>query len=279
MYPVVISVEFMLVVIGALFFVRSHTSVKHIIAQLPEGDLKKRWNLLSNFILFFIVSYFVFASNLWIVRDEINSIPMVASVILLLGGIFSYLMSQLALQTTRNVKDMAILQHESITDALTSLRNRRYFDQRICEEVALSKRYKLPLTFMLLDVDHFKKINDTYGHTVGDEVLANLSKVVLDVVRDSDIVARYGGEEIAIITPNTNKQEATLLAERLRGIVEKTTVSTISTTQEVVQVTISIGICSLSAVITDKEALLEETDQALYLAKKYGRNRVVASSW
>lgn len=114
---------------------------------------------------------------------------------------------------------------------------------------------------------------------MGDEVLANLSKVVLDVVRDSDIVARYGGEEIAIITPNTNKQEATLLAERLRGIVEKTTVSTISTTQEVVQVTISIGICSLSAVITDKEALLEETDQALYLAKKYGRNRVVASSW
>ena len=279
MYPVVISVEFMLVVIGALFCVRSHTSVKHIISQLPEGDLKKRWNILSNFILFFIVSYFVFASNLWIVRDEINSIPMVASVILLLGGIFSYLMSQLALQTTRNVKDMAILQHESITDALTSLRNRRYFDQRICEEVALSKRYKLPLTFMLLDVDHFKKINDTYGHTVGDEVLANLSKVVLDVVRDSDIVARYGGEEIAIITPNTNKQEATLLAERLRGIVEKTTVSTISTTQEVVQVTISIGICSLSAVITDKEALLEETDQALYLAKKYGRNRVVASSW
>lgn len=279
MYPVVIIVEFMLVVIGALFFVRSHASVKHLISQLHEGDLKRRWNILSNFILFFIVSYFVFASSLWISRDEINSIPMIASVILLLGGIFSYLIGQLALQTTSNAQDMAILQHESITDALTGLRNRRYFDQRICEEVALSKRYKLPLTFMLLDVDHFKKINDTYGHKVGDEVLANLSKIVLDVVRDSDIVARYGGEEIAIITPNTNKQEATLLAERLRGIVEKTTVSMISTTQEIVQVTISIGICSLSAVITDKEALLEETDQALYLAKKYGRNRVVASSW
>lgn len=279
MYPFVIIVEFMLVVIGAIFFVRAHTSVRHLIAQLPAGDLKKRWNILGDLILFFIISYFVFASSLWVSRDELSSIPLIASVILLLGGIFSYLVSQLALQTTNDVKDIAILQHESITDALTGLRNRRYFDQRICEEVALSKRYKLPLTFMLLDVDHFKRINDTYGHKVGDEVLTNLSRVVLEVVRDSDIVARYGGEEIAIITPNTTKQEAELLGERLRGVVEKTTVSVISTTQEVVQVTISIGICSLSAVITDKEALLEETDQALYLAKKYGRNRVVASNW
>ena len=92
-------------------------------------------------------------------------------------------------------------------------------------------------------------------------------------------MARYGGEEIVIITPNTTKQEAELLAGRLREIIEKTTVATVGATQEVVQATVSIGICSLSAVITDKEALLEETDQALYLAKKYGRNRVVVSNW
>jgi len=279
MYPFVIIFEFVFVVIGALFFVRSYASVKHLIAELPEGDLKKRWNVLSHLIVFFIVSYFIFAASVWIARDELNTLSLVASIMLLLVGVFAYLVGQLALQTTSGVKDMAILQHESITDSLTGLRNRRYFDQRILEEVALSKRYKLPLTFMLLDVDYFKKINDTYGHKVGDEVLENLSKIVMEVVRDSDIVARYGGEEIAIITPNTGKQEAELLAERLRGIVEKTTVSTISATQEVVQVTVSIGICSLSAIITDKEALLEEADQALYLAKKYGRNRVVVSNW
>lgn len=163
-------------------------------------------------------------------REELSFLSIVISVMLLLEGIFAYVVGQLALQTTNDVKDIAILQHESITDALTGLKNRRYFDQRICEEVALSKRYKLPLTLILLDVDYFKKINDTYGHTVGDEVLTNLSKLVLEVVRDSDIVARYGGEEIAIITPNTSKAEAELLAQDLREKL-KTTVAMVGATQ------------------------------------------------
>ncbi|ASC92802.1 Diguanylate cyclase DosC [Sulfurospirillum diekertiae] len=279
MYSVIVIVELILLVIGALFLIRALTPISHLILELPEGSIKERWKVLSIFILFFIAGYFIFGYNLWLLGDEFNHLSIITSITMLFGGVFAYLVGQLALHTMNDVKNMAILQHESITDGLTNLHNRRYFDERITEEVALSKRYKLPLTFMLLDVDHFKKINDTYGHKVGDEVLRNLSKVVLEVVRDSDVVARYGGEEIAIITPSTNKQEAELLAERLRGIVEKTTVSTISTTQEVIQVTVSIGICSLSAVITDKDALIEETDQALYLAKKYGRNRVVVSNW
>ena len=279
MHPVMIIFELALLVIGALFLVRSLTPIKRLILELPDGNLKKRWKVLSVLILFFIICYFVFGYNLWLMREELSVLSIVISVMLLLEGIFAYVVGQLALQTTNDVKDIAILQHESITDALTGLKNRRYFDQRICEEVALSKRYKLPLTLILLDVDYFKKINDTYGHTVGDEVLTNLSKLVLEVVRDSDIVARYGGEEIAIITPNTSKAEAELLAERLRGQVEKTTVAMVGATQEIVQVTVSLGICSLSPVITDKEALLEESDQALYLAKKYGRNRVVVSNW
>jgi len=279
MHPVMIIFELALLVIGALFLVRSLTPIKRLILELPDGNLKKRWKVLSVLILFFIICYFVFGYNLWLTREELSVLSIVISVMLLLEGIFAYVVGQLALQTTNDVKDIAILQHESITDALTGLKNRRYFDQRICEEVALSKRYKLPLTLILLDVDYFKKINDTYGHTVGDEVLTNLAKLVLEVVRDSDIVARYGGEEIAIITPNTSKAEAELLAERLRGKVEKTTVAMVGATQEIVQVTVSLGICSLSPVITDKEALLEESDQALYLAKKYGRNRVVVSNW
>ena len=279
MHPVMIIFELALLVIGALFLVRSLTPIKRLILELTDGNLKKRWKVLSVLILFFIICYFVFGYNLWLMREELSLLSIVVSVMLLLEGIFAYVVGQLALQTTNDVKDIAILQHESITDALTGLKNRRYFDQRICEEVALSKRYKLPLKLIILEVDYFKKINDTYGHTVGDEVLTNLSKLVLEVVRDSDIVARYGGEEIAIITPNTSKAEAELLAERLRGKVEKTTVAMVGATQEIVQVTVSLGICSLSPVITDKEALLEESDQALYLAKKYGRNRVVVSNW
>jgi len=279
MHLMIMIGELVFLIIGALFLVRALSPIKRLISELPDGTLKRRWRLLSNLTLFFLLFYFVFGYNLWLLRESITVLSMLGSLMLLLGGIASYVMGQLALQTANDVKDMAILQHESITDALTGLKNRRYFDQRMSEEVALSLRHKLPLSLMLLDVDHFKKINDTYGHQIGDEVLSSLAKLISGMVRDSDIVARYGGEEIAIITPRTSKEEAALLAERLRDLIEKTTVAMVGTTQEVVQVTVSLGICSLSAVITDKDALLEESDQALYLAKKYGRNRVVVSNW
>ena len=279
MYSFLCLFELLILGVGVVFLVLPLTPITQLIAEFPDGKLKAKWKILRLLIFLFIVGYFLFAGTLWMFRDSLGMLSLIPSLLLFLGGIFVFFVGQLALKTTNDIKDLAVLKQESITDALTGLRNRRYFDQRISEEVALSTRYKLPLTLMLIDVDHFKKINDTYGHTVGDEVLQTLSKIIQNVVRDSDIVARYGGEEIVIITPNTTKEEAAILAERLREKVEQTKVATIATTQEVVQVTISIGLCSLSPIITDKEALLEESDQSLYLAKKHGRNRVVVSNW
>lgn len=279
MYSFLFLFELLILGVGVVFLILSLTPIKQLILEFPDGKLKAKWKILRLLIFLFIVGYFLFAGTLWMFRDSLSMLSLIPSSLLFLGGIFVFFVGQLALKTTNDIKDLAVLKQESITDALTGLRNRRYFDQRISEEVALSTRYKLPLTLMLIDVDHFKKINDTYGHTVGDEVLQTLSKIIQNVVRDSDIVARYGGEEIVIITPNTTKEEAAILAERLREKVEQTKVATIATTQEVVQVTISIGLCSLSPIITDKEALLEESDQSLYLAKKHGRNRVVVSNW
>lgn len=279
MYSSLFLFELLILGVGVVFLILSLTPIKQLILEFPDGKLKAKWKILRLLIFLFIVGYFLFAGTLWMFRDSLSMLSLIPSSLLFLGGIFVFFVGQLALKTTNDIKDLAVLKQESITDALTGLRNRRYFDQRISEEVALSTRYKLPLTLMLIDVDHFKKINDTYGHTVGDEVLQTLSKIIQNVVRDSDIVARYGGEEIVIITPNTTKEEAAILAERLREKVEQTKVATIATTQEVVQVTISIGLCSLSPIITDKEALLEESDQSLYLAKKHGRNRVVVSNW
>lgn len=279
MYSFLFLFELLILGVGVVFLILSLTPIKQLILEFPDGKSKAKWKILRLLIFLFIVGYFLFAGTLWMFRDSLSMLSLIPSSLLFLGGIFVFFVGQLALKTTNDIKDLAVLKQESITDALTGLRNRRYFDQRISEEVALSTRYKLPLTLMLIDVDHFKKVNDTYGHTVGDEVLQTLSKIIQNVVRDSDIVARYGGEEIVIITPNTTKEEAAILAERLREKVEQTKVATIATTQEVVQVTISIGLCSLSPIITDKEALLEESDQSLYLAKKHGRNRVVVSNW
>lgn len=267
------------IIIGAIYLFLSLVPIRRLIIEVEDNDLKKKWKILSSLIVFFIIFYVIFALNLWMSREIVDSLSLVISLMFLCGGGFCYLVGKLALQTMKDVKNLAILQHESVTDVLMGIKNRRYFDQKICEEVALSKRYKLPLSIIMVDVDYFKNINDTYGHKVGDEVLKSIAVLILSVVRDTDIVARYGGEEVVIITPNSGKQEAELLAERLRRVIESTIVTTISSTQEVVQVTASMGVCSMSHAITDKDALIEEADAALYIAKNQGRNRVVCSRW
>ncbi len=279
MHQAVIFFELLMLFLGTLFLVRSLYPIKKLILELNDGSLQRRWKILSVLILFFIIGYGIFGYGLWSIKELLNPLSVVVTFMLLCGGIFVFLVGQLALHTMSDVRKIAILQHESITDGLTGAKNRRYFDQRLCEEVAHSKRYKLSLSLLLLDVDHFKKINDTYGHKIGDEVLKNLSALVMEMVRDSDIVARYGGEEIAIIAPSTPREEAELLAERLRSAIEKTTMAMIDATQEVVQVTASIGVCSLGLIVQDRDALIEETDRALYMAKNQGRNRVVSSRW
>lgn len=278
MHSSIVFLEIILIIMGAIFLVSSLVPIKKVILELSSGELQRKWKVLSILVFFFIFSYIVFCYNLWQIRNVLNPLSFIVALMLLGGGVFVYLVGQLALKTMSDIRKIAILQYESITDSLTGLKNRRYFDQRLHEEIAHSRRYRLPLSLLLIDVDHFKVVNDTYGHQIGDEVLKNLSKVILEMVRDSDIVARYGGEEIAIITPNTEKAEAILLAERLRNIVQKSTLASIDATQEVVQITISIGVSSLNLVVMDKDALVEEADKALYEAKKLGRNRVQISS-
>lgn len=279
MEQTILFFEFVFIFFGAVFLSLSVSPIRKLIAELEEDELKKSWKVLIILIFFFIPCYAVFGYNLSDISEVVNLMPMIISLMLLCGGIFCYLVGKLALRTMNDIKRLSMFQQESVTDGLMGIKNRRYFDQKIIEEVTLAQRYKIPLSVIMLDVDHFKKINDIYGHKIGDEVLKNLSGLILEVVRDTDIVARYGGEEIAIITPSCGKQEAALLAERLREIIEKTTMVTVGSTQEVIQVTVSMGVCAMSHMITDKEALIEEADSALYLAKKQGRNRVICSNW
>jgi len=279
MHPLIVFFEIFLLFIGIIFLIRALFPIQKLILELSDGSLQKRWKVLSLLILFFVIGYVVFGYNLWMIQSLLNPLSFVVSFMLFCGGIFVFLVGQLALNTMSDVKKIALLQQESITDGLTGIKNRRYFEGRLHEEVAHSKRYKLPLSLILLDVDHFKSINDTYGHKAGDEVLKNLSSLIASMVRDSDVVARYGGEEIAIIAPSTPKNEAELLAERLRSAVEKTTIAVIDATQEVIQVTLSAGVSTLGHVVTDRDALVEEADHALYEAKNQGRNKVVSSRW
>ena len=156
-------------------------------------------------------------------------------------------------------------------DGLTNVANRAAFDAAIVQALVHARRTNGLLTLMIFDLDHFKKINDTYGHPSGDDVLRTVSKVLLDTVRQDDFVARIGGEEFAAILPNSGKREAASIAERIGHAIRRLQ---FSHKQEHFSVTISTGIASWDRT-EPAESLYERADQALYKAKKSGRDRYV----
>ena len=158
-----------------------------------------------------------------------------------------------------------------VTDTLTQINNRRYFMQRLTEEINRGSRTNLPLVLLMMDLDEFKKINDTYGHTVGDLVLQNVATVLSSNVREIDILGRIGGEEFAVLLPNTSLQDAALLAERMRQSIENASVEIAGQT---VKITVSIGAADYKTEMTSISALLRNADQAMYQAKQSGRNCV-----
>lgn len=152
------------------------------------------------------------------------------------------------------------------TDSLTSLNNRRYLQEKLASSIAESTRLSQPLSFLLLDLDHFKKINDTYGHLMGDQILQRLGEILRVEMREEDIAARYGGEEFALILPNTELSVALEIAEKIRIRIE-------NTDWNISKVTISIGATMLVAGDT-VSTLQSRADQALYSSKNHGRNLV-----
>ena len=167
-----------------------------------------------------------------------------------------------------------ILQYATI-DALTNLNNRRQFELRLGQEMATTKRQNNPLCAMMIDIDFFKKVNDTYGHASGDAVLRGVASIIKSALRESDIPSRYGGEEFAVLLPYTHIQEAQIVGERLRKAVESSPIPINDENSEVksINVTISMGLAEFNNKETGEE-LFERADKALYEAKESGRNRV-----
>jgi diguanylate cyclase (GGDEF)-like protein len=175
-------------------------------------------------------------------------------------------------QSQEALADMAI------RDALTGCFNRREFHRRLQEEMAVSRRYGRSLSLLMLDLDHFKVVNDTYGHQVGDEVLKAVAGMVRLQLRAVDMVARFGGEEFTVILPETAVAGGVAVAERIRSHVENSRVTL--ETGEAVQITVSIGVVAFplsGTAPSSEERLIAEADRALYIAKNKGRNRVWTS--
>ncbi len=178
--------------------------------------------------------------------------------------------------TLENIKLYTKIKNESITDGLTSVYNHRFFIDRFENEIERAIRYKYELSLIILDIDDFKKYNDTYGHLKGDNILINIANIMLNTMRKSDIVCRYGGEEFTIILPNTNKKFAIIVAERLREKIENFNFS-LTENQSSGKITVSIGVSTLSDDNKTIEQLIKKADNALYEAKGKGKNRVISA--
>lgn len=181
------------------------------------------------------------------------------------------ILSDLVIISLENIRLYQKTQQLSIRDGLTHLFLHRYFQEHLEEELKRSSFYKLNLSLLMCDLDFFKQCNDTYGHTFGDYVLKDTADVLMSSVRDIDFVARYGGDEFAIILPGTSYDGAIVLAERIRKNIDE---HSFKVNSDTIHVTISIGIASYPDGITTKDELIAKADEALLQAKNTGRNRV-----
>jgi diguanylate cyclase (GGDEF)-like protein len=182
-----------------------------------------------------------------------------------------------------NAVNQARLMRSGFTDFLTGWHNRRYLHSRLKEELARAQRRGGTVACLMVDLDHFKRVNDTYGHLVGDQVLREIAQRIDGEIRDSDAAARFGGDEFAILMPDTDAEQAQRLAQRILHAVCGTPVAVDSTSTESIKVTLSIGIAAVKPQRSDQDLkaladrLLAEADAGLYRAKSGGRQRIEAA--
>jgi diguanylate cyclase (GGDEF)-like protein len=188
---------------------------------------------------------------------------------------FGALYTKLAAVALDNVQMHQILREESIRDPLTGLFNRRYMQEALTQEIMKAKRNSRPLAVVMLDLDHFKNLNDTFGHDAGDEALRRLGLLLKTTIRSSDVVCRYGGEEFTLILPETSLNDTLQRMEQLRQDIKALTIR--HEGKSIDHLSGSIGIAMYPQHGLTAEALLKSADEALYRAKRGGRDQVVAA--
>lgn len=223
-------------------------------------------------------SWIVFIPNIFPMDQDIIDSPVLIALMATLSILlfsFALVFYQKAVNRFRDRLQDANKQLEqmSITDALTQVKNRRYFDERYSEEFQHATRIKREISIVLMDIDHFKNINDNYGHLAGDVCLQTIGTILRETFRrGGDISARYGGEEFVAILPETPLDKALFLAEKLRNTIDK---REIVFDEKIIHITISIGVATvLPEMESSFQSALDMADKALYTAKKNGRNRV-----
>lgn len=265
-----------LVFAGATILASSVFTTRRLIARLPPGPVRNHWHAILALTASFIIGYLTYAWLFWNTHAQVADL--LVPVVFFLGACFVWLTAMLSLETAATLMLVSVLQQENLTDPLTGVFNRRHLDRRLREEVTRAQRHGLPLSVLLLDLDHFKKVNDVHGHQAGDAVLAAFANVVEHHLREPDILARYGGEEFMVIAPQTSRKGAIDLAERLRRGIEGNRFSLHDERRGAFELplTCSIGVATLGDAADSAMMLVRRADENLYRAKGQGRNRVDA---
>jgi diguanylate cyclase (GGDEF)-like protein len=267
-------ISLILIVSGVAILVYSLSIATRIIGEFPRGIISSRWKALRLLIVLFIAGYLSYLC--FLAREHILS-NLIVSVIFFFGAVFVMWVCSLTLNTVQDLNRLDDLQTESITDELTGVFNRRHLERCLELEIVRAQTLNTPLSLLMLDLDRYKDINDKYGHQAGDEMLKCIGHLLQQVTRRMDIVARYGGDEIAVILPNTGHEVAQAIADRIRLTVQEksTGLQGQSCRTKDIHCTVSIGIATLPEHRINGTQLLEMADAALYQAKEAGRNCVV----
>ncbi len=276
-YMLVLRDVRMMVVLDSAVFALIYLICARLTSAKDDGLLGTLFWIASSL---FLISALVMAARAILalnadatVFQSLSTWPVNANVFLL-GAVIQFFISGLFLlmlsyRLTQNMASIALM------DGLTGVANRRGLEDAAHKMQGICKRINLSMAVMMIDIDHFKKINDQYGHLAGDDMLRHLAKVITDILRSGDVLGRYGGEEFCVCLPNTTEQDAAILAERIRVGVEN---APLTERKQKIHATVSIGLADSVRVGYDFKALVLAADNALYQAKNAGRNRVVRAS-
>ena len=266
-----------MLLVGACLIGVSYVRIQRLMEEIPKGALRKRWGDLKVLVLFLVAGYLTYTLLRWTDRLD-EKYELIVPALFFLAAVLLLYTGTLALETATEFTRFSRLERETIMDHLTGVYNRRYLDKRIASEAIRARRYDMPLSMMMLDIDHFKAVNDRYGHQIGDRVLKSLGELLIKKVRVIDVVARYGGEEIAILTIQTKISDAFDQAQRLCKAVEGSIMVPADEKEqrEAIRITVSIGVAGFDQEVFDSQLMIKKADMALYQAKREGRNRVIA---
>ncbi|AKJ95808.1 MULTISPECIES: GGDEF domain-containing protein [Thioalkalivibrio] len=273
------------IVLGASGLLYAQWTLARLLRELPESRVRTGWKMMFFLVPVFILGYFGYIPLNWGLYEGLPDLLVPA--IFLLGGCFVCTVVGLTHSSVEKIRHITRLEHESITDPLTGLFNRRHMDRRLDEEVSRARRYGQPLSVVMLDIDQFKPINDRLGHLIGDYILTTLAERMQQVLRRSDLAARFGGEEFVVVAPHTDLKAAMALGEKLREAISGHPITLTGhqaappCAPDTLTVTVSVGIASLDANPKSRdtaETLIARADDALYRAKQDGRNRCEASA-